>query len=339
MDPQPKIEMDIDYEKYKLIEERNLCPTKETDADHFIEPDLACFLYIFQKLFKPNRKNFYEVFNCVHCNGCKTSNSRYYLKRKLYNTGFKSRSTEVILESYEKFNTPFNRSKYRLKIPEEVPKDSDTLLYMGCLSTIKVPNFTLNSIKYLLSKNIHFTILTQEYCCGIPLVDSGETEVLQTLMEKNREIFNSGYKKIICVCPACFDLFNNFYSGIKPEVHYIAEFLESLKNKRTETLSIQHLCQLMNRGYQDIISRIEKILTESGFKILDNEKHWCCGGGMGLMHIEKTIEKIARIRVNDFHGDILTTYCPSCYHILKLFSRKEKISPKLVDIFKLLIEE
>jgi hypothetical protein len=59
---------------------------------------------------------------------------------------------------------------------------------------------------------------------------------------------------------------------------------------------------------------------------------------MGIMHIEKTIEKIARIRVNDFQGDILTTYCPSCYHVLKLFSRKEKIPSKLVDIFTLLTE-
>ncbi|HUX99154.1 MAG TPA: (Fe-S)-binding protein [Candidatus Deferrimicrobium sp.] len=338
MDPQPEINLDIDYKKYKPIKERFLCPTKEVDIDHFIEPDLACFLDIFQKLFRPNQKTFLEVFNCVHCNACKTSNSRYFLKRNLHQAGLGSRSTDIMLKSYEKYGTPFNQSEYRLKVPQEIPKDSDTLLYMGCLSTIKVPDFTLNGIKYLLSKNIHFTVLEQEFCCGIPLVDSGETEMLQTLMEKNTEIFNAGYKKIICVCPACFDLFNNFYTGIKPKVHYIAEFLEPLKNKRTESISIQHLCQLMYRGFENFIPRIEKILRESGFQIMENEKHWCCGGGMGIMHIEKTIEKIARIRVNDFHGDLLTTYCPSCYHVLKLFSRKEKISPKLADIFKLLIE-
>jgi fumarate reductase (CoM/CoB) subunit B len=181
-------------------------------------------------------------------------------------------------------------------------------------------------------------VLEREICCGIPLIDSGEIEILQTLIEKNLRIFNSGYKKIICVCPACYDLFKNFYPGIKPELIYIADLLEPLKNKRSETLSIQHLCQLQYRGYEYVIPKVEKILTDSGFKIMQNEKHWCCGGGMGIMHIGKTIEKIARIRVNDFQGDILTTYCPSCYHVLKLFSRKEKIVPQLIDTFKLLTE-
>lgn len=165
MNPQAKIEMNIDFKKYKKIEDRKLCPTKEVDAEHFMEPDLACFYIFYPKRFILDAENFQKVYNCV-----------------------------------------------------------------------------------------------------------------------------------------------------------------------------QHLCQLLNRGYQNIIPQVEQVLKESGFKIMENEKHWCCGGGMGIMHIEQTIEKIARIRVNDFQGELLTTYCPSCYHILKLFSRKEKIKPKLVDTFKLLTE-
>jgi len=338
MDPQPDINMDIEYKNYKSIENRNLCPTKEVNEEYFMEPNLACFLYLFQHLFKPTPKNFVEMFNCVHCNACNSSNSRYYLKRILHNSDLKSKTTEAMLESYRKFDTPFNQAKYRFKVPEEVPKDSDTLFFMGCLSTIKIPAYTLNAIKYLLSKGIDFTVLEEEICCGIPLVDSGETEMLESLMEKNKNIFNSGYKTIICLCPACFEFFNHFYTGIKPKVVYITDYLEPLKNKRSETLSIQHLCQLKYRGFEYVLTQVENVLRESGYKIMDHEKHWCCGGGMGIMHIEKTIEKIARIRVNDFHGELLTTYCSSCYHVLKLFAQKEKISPKLVDIFTLLTE-
>jgi len=338
MDSQPEINMNIDYKNYKSVEERNLCPTKEMDQEHFIEPDLACFLYIFQHLFKPSLKNFLETFNCVHCNGCKTSNSRYFLKRLLHNNGFRSRTTEKMLESYQQYFTPFGQSEYRFKVPEEIPKESDTLFFMGCLSTIKIPAYTLNAVKYLLSKGIDFTVLDQEICCGIPLVDSGETEMLEILMEKNKEIFNSGYRKIICLCPACFEFFNHFYKGISSKVVYITDFLVPLKKKRTETLSIQHLCQLKYRGFPEVLTQVVQVLRDSGFRIMDDEKHWCCGGGMGIMHIEKTIEKIARVRVNDFHGELLTTYCSSCYHVLKLFSHKEKISPKLIDIFSLLIE-
>ncbi|MHA1266912.1 MAG: heterodisulfide reductase-related iron-sulfur binding cluster [Candidatus Helarchaeota archaeon] len=338
MDPQPEINMDVNYKSYKNIQDRRICPTKEIAPEHFMEPDLAVLLYLVQFLFKPDKQKFHEVFNCVHCNACKTSNSRYFLKRKLHNAGFISRSTKIMLESYRKYDTPFNQSKYRFKVPDAVPKDSDTLLYMGCLSTIKIPRYTLNAIKYLLAKDFDFTVLDREVCCGIPLVDSGETEMLHTLIEKNVEIFNSGYKKIICLCPACFELFNHFYTGIKPKLAFITDFLEPLQHKRTETLSIQHLCQLKYRGFEQIIPKVETLLRESGFTLMQDEKHWCCGGGMGIMHIEKTIEKIARIRVNDFHGDLLTTYCSSCYHILKLYSHKEKIAPKLIDIFTLLTE-
>ena len=337
MNPQSDDVPQIDYKKYKKVEVRELCPTKEVDGAHFIEPDLAWFLHLFSKLFIPSKKFFVEVFNCVHCNACETSNSRYYLKRKLHNSDFISKDTELMVDSFKKFDTPFNQSDYRLKIPEQVPKKSDTLLFMGCLSSMKVPDYTLNAITYLLSKGHHFTILDHEVCCGIPLIDSGESEILEDLMKKNIEIFNSGnYKKIICVCPACYDIFNTFYKGIKPEVVFISDYLEPLKIKRDETLSIQHLCQLEYRGRSDVRKKIEKVLRESGFIIKDEEKHWCCGGGMGVMHIMGNIEKIARIRVNDFHGDILTTYCPSCYHVLKLFSKRERIKPKLIDTFKLL---
>lgn len=331
--------MGIDPKNYKPVEDRFVCSTKEVDAEHFIEPDLACFLYLMQWLFNPNQKNFREVFNCVHCNGCWTSNSRYYLKRKLHDAGFVSKSTEIMVESFKKYDTPFNQSKYRLKIPEEVPKTSDTLLFMGCLSFIKVPKFTLHAIEYLLKQGYNFTILEKEVCCGIPLLDSGETEFLGKCVEKNTKIFNDGkFKRIICVCPACYDIFNNYYEDIKPEVVFIADLLKPLKVKKSGTVSIQELCQLEYRGRPDVNRNVNRILTESGYQLMEAEKHWCCGGGMGLMHIEDNIDIIARIRLNDFHGDILTTCCPSCYHILKLYSRKEKIKPKLVDIFKLLME-
>lgn len=337
MDPQKKVEKEIDYKNYKKIKDREICPTKEVDPEHFIEPDLASFLYLFPKTFKENVERFVELYNCVHCNRCLTSNARYYLKKYLNDKGFQSADTESMRESFQKYDTPFNQNDYRFDIPKGVPKDSDTLLFMGCLSYIKVPKYTLNAINYLLSKNIEFTILDKEICCGIPALDSGDLDMAKSLMEKNIEILNA-YKKIICVCPACYDTFINYYEGLEPEIHFIAEHLEPLKNKSDETLSVQHLCQLEYRGASHIIKNVKQIYRESGFKLMEEEKLWCCGGGMGIMHIEKNIEKIARIRVNDFKGEILTTYCPSCYHILKLFGRKEKIKPTLIDTFKLLTE-
>jgi len=327
---------EINYKNYKKIEYRYICPTKEVDPNHYMEPDLVTLLYLFPKLFKINKERFVEVFNCVHCNACKMDMARFYTKKKLIDNGFISNSTKIMRESFRKWGTPFNTNKYRVKIPETLQKDSDTLLFMGCLSYLKVPKFTQHAIEYLINKGIDFTILEHEFCCGIPAFESGDTESLSILMKDNKEILNR-FKKIICLCPACFDIFSNFYTELEPEIVYISDYFVPLKKKRNEKISIQHLCQLEYRN-RPTMEFVNNVLKQSGFIIMEDEKHWCCGGGMGMAHIENNIERIARIRVNDFHGEILTTYCPSCYHILKLFSRKEKITPKLIDTFQLLTE-
>ncbi|MHA1229694.1 MAG: (Fe-S)-binding protein [Candidatus Helarchaeota archaeon] len=329
----------IDYKNYKNIKDRFICPTKEVNPNHFIEPDIVSFMHLFPKLFKPNEKRFIEIYNCVHCNACKMGIARYYLKSKLNKAGFISNDTKIMANSFKKYGNPFNRDKFRFKIPNEVSEDSDTLFYLGCLSYAKVPNFTLNAIKYLLRNNIDFTILKKEFCCGIPAFEAGDTNTLNELINKNTEILNS-YKKVICLCPACFDIFSNFYKNLNTEIYHISDYLKPSKIKKSGRLSIQHLCQLENRN-KPTMHKINNILKESGYKIQEDEKHWCCGGGMGLVHIQKTIEKIARIRIHDFKGEIITTYCPSCYHVLKLFLRKEygaNSGPKLIDTFSLLLD-
>ena len=70
-----------------------------------------------------------------------------------------------------------------------MPKESDTLLFMGCLSSMKVPKYTLNAIKYMLSKGHHFTILDREVCCGIPLLDSGEKEIYDAITITDKGIY------------------------------------------------------------------------------------------------------------------------------------------------------
>ncbi|MHA1784379.1 MAG: hypothetical protein ACTSVE_04210, partial [Candidatus Helarchaeota archaeon] len=152
MDPQGKNEKKIDYKHYKKIEDRLVCPTKEIDEGHFLEPDLAWLLHLFPRLLKRDEKSFKEVFNCVHCNACETSNSRYYLKRKLHDSGLVASDTQIMVNSFKIYKTPFGSNQYRFKIPESIPEKSDKLVFMGCLSYLKIPRFTLNAINYLLSK-------------------------------------------------------------------------------------------------------------------------------------------------------------------------------------------
>jgi hypothetical protein len=58
------------------------------------------------------------------------------------------------------------------------------------------------------------------------------------------------------------------------------------------------------------------------------------------MHRTDVIEAVARKRMEDFDRedvDFATTYCVSCWWILRRFSKQCKIHPKAKDIFELLL--
>ncbi|MHA1315890.1 MAG: heterodisulfide reductase-related iron-sulfur binding cluster [Candidatus Helarchaeota archaeon] len=111
-------------------------------------------------------------------------------------------------------------------------------------------------------------------------------------------------------------------------------------NRVTEsgkTINIQHSCHLLYEGKKKLTKHAEDILQKSGFNI-NHTPHWCCGGGMGQIYILDTLEKIGRIRAGDFKESIVTTYCPSCYWMLKVYGKKEKSNFELIDLYELLTQ-
>jgi Fe-S oxidoreductase len=229
----------------------------------------------------------------------------------------------------------------RIKKPESIPKESDTLFFMGCLSTIRIPRYTEHALQYLLKENIDFTILETEKCCGWHLISSGLTKEFNVCRRENIEIFEK-YKKIICLCPACYFLFNEYYKPemkVNIQIDYISDYLRPSKTKKEGSVAIQHLCQLKNRGREGVERFVESILEKSGFDV-KNVPHWCCGGGTGWVNRTDVIEAIARKRMEDFDKtgtDYATTYCPSCWWILYRFGKKCKIKPEIRDLFELLL--
>ena len=229
----------------------------------------------------------------------------------------------------------------RIRKPKGIAKSSNTLFFMGCLSTIRIPRYTEHALQYLLKQKINFTILDKEICCGWPWFASGSMREFEICMQENIEIFKI-YKKVICLCPACYFLFNEYYKpnmdkGI--EFKYVSDYLKPTDEQKSGKVGIQHLCQLKNRGREGVDKLVNIVLEKSGYEVV-NVPHWCCGGGLGYMHRTDIIESVARKRMEDFNepkSDYATTYCPSCWWILQRFSRLCRIESKAKDIFELLL--
>lgn len=322
------------------IEGRKNYPTDEVDPDNFLSDESVKQLINKKEKFKFSSEDYDKLYNCVHCGECDTENERISLKQKYIEDGNTFEGINEMMEYFKEFRSPYPTNKMRIRRFEEIPRESETLLFMGCLSTIRIPQYTEHALQYLIQQELDFTILETEICCGWHLKISGLVKEYETCIKENREIFNSKkFKEIICLCPACYYLFKNEMEGLNAEVKYISDYLKPLNIRKSGKVGVQHLCQLMNRGKEKIDIFIEDLLKKVGYEVID-VPHWCCGGGSGWMGRTDVIERVARKRMTDFDRedlDYVTTYCPSCWWILRRFSKKCKIHPKAIDLFALLL--
>ncbi|MFX1409716.1 MAG: heterodisulfide reductase-related iron-sulfur binding cluster [Promethearchaeota archaeon] len=323
------------------IKGRKNFPTDEVDSKNFLSDVEVKDLMKKRGDFKFSHEDYLKLYNCVHCGECETEDFRFLLKQKYIEDGNTFEGEEEMIEYFEKYRSPYPTNKMRIKKPKDIPDTSETLFFMGCLSTIRIPRYTEHALQFLLKNKVDFTILNKEICCGWHLLASGLKSEFEVCKKENIKIFQD-YKKIICLCPACYYLFNVTYRpelDNNIEIDYIANYLKPAEQKKKGRVGIQHLCQLINRGREGVDTFINNILKKSGYKVT-NVPHWCCGGGTGWMGRTDIIEAIARKRMYDFDRDdidFVTTYCPSCWWILARFSKICKIKPKAKDLFELLL--
>lgn len=317
--------------------ERNECPAAEVDPENFLTNEDIEKLLDTKDEYKFKQEDYLKVYNCVHCNECGTSEERMILKQKFLQDGNTLEGHDEIIKVFEEFNTPFKLNKSRIKTIPGVKAESETLLYLGCFTTVKAPRFGEDAIKYLLQKEVQFCIEDEEICCGYPIICTGEKKTYDLLVERNRKFFNSkGYKKIITVCPSCYMVFKKEYQDLGIQIKFITDYLEPSAEKKSGSVSIQHACPLKNGKIPEVDKKIENLLRKSGYKVLEIP-HWCCGGGVGHQLRVDIAEKIADIRVKDFKGDYVAIYCPDCIWFINVFGRRNKLKLNLKTVFELLM--
>ena len=251
------------------IKGRKNFPTDEVDPENFLSDDDIRNLIKDKDNIKFEQNDYYKLYNCVHCGECETEEERLLLKQIYLEDGNKVDGLDEMMECFRKYRTPYPSNKMRIKRPEGIPAESDTLFYMGCLSTIRIPRYTEHSLKYLLKQKVDFTILEKEICCGWPWFASGCNEEFEICKSENIEIFEE-FKTVICLCPACYFLFNKYYKPSmksNTEFKYISDYLKPSDNKKSGKVGVQHLCQLMNRGRKGVDKLVNNILEKSDMKL------------------------------------------------------------------------
>lgn len=245
-------------------------------------------------------------------------------------------------------------------LPED-GKEFEYLLYGGCGVAFddRYKRVGEALVRLLNKAGVTFGYLgTEEFCCGDSARRLGNEYLYQTLVNQNLESFNNyGVKKIIAVCPHCYNALKNEYPQMdgKFEVYHYTEILAKLiaegKLKANKSLGLKttyHDSCFLGR-HNGIYDQPRNVLKAAGANVVEIDKSknfgFCCGAGGGRMWLEEEAMEGYK-RINDTRTDqllapnpeMIVTNCPFCLTMIAdgVKAAEAEESTKVFDVAEVL---
>ncbi|NVM04361.1 MAG: (Fe-S)-binding protein [Candidatus Helarchaeota archaeon] len=255
-------------------------------------------------------------------------------------------------EKHNPYNEPHETRSSWMKNPITMKDNAEILYFVGCTSSYRekeIANATLEILKKL---NLDFTVSKDEWCCGSPLLRTGQIDDAKNLIEHNIELFKKmGIKRIITSCAGCFRTLNKDYPDLKDlgiEIQHISDFLlEKMKDSSLKEMNVKVTyhdpCHIgRHSGLFD--SPRQVIQSIPGIDLVEmkriRENAWCCGAGGGVKSAFKDwAVEIATERIKEAEetgADILLSSCPFCRRNLNDAIKKSGSNIKMMDIVEFL---
>lgn len=306
-----------------------------------------------------------SLYNCTECRRCETVCPEEIAIAKIVGRS-RSKLVEGGLGPLDKHNKVIESiltngnavdgdPQKRLDwLPEKFPqKPSDTLLYLGCLSSYFLKDIAASSYLVLRKLGSDFMILKDEGCCGIYLYESGRIDLAKELFQNNVNKFKSlGIHRIITPCNGCLQCFKQLYPELlgatEFSVHHIVEVVydylkrnpEILKNIR-RIITYQDPCRLA-RG-EGITEEPRQILKWCGAELRDMKENRyetpCCGAGGGIRSVYRDLSmKMASHLLSMAKTKTVVSTCPFCTFNLSYTSRKKGLGKSLTYFTNIVLE-
>jgi len=229
---------------------------------------------------------------------------------------------------------------------EKSEKKPKVAFFTGCLVDYRHSEIGFALLKVLEEHNIDVIVPEDQVCCGSPMIRTGQTDIVEELVAKNKDVFE-GYDTIITVCAGCGSTLKNDYPkyGVKLNVLDISEFL--VDNLNTEDMKPLNMrvtyhdpCHL-NRG-QGITEEPREILNKiKGLEFVEMEKpNQCCGAGGGVRsgkpEIAASLGKKKVEMIKKLNVDAVVTICPFCQNNIAASLKEEGLDIPVLNILQLL---
>ena len=343
-----------------------VCPTYQITAKEIFSPMHR--LKTVQKVLEGDEVSEQMVeslYNCPKCMECEVvcpedikitqvvaAGRMGLVKRGL---GPLERGKKIIEGIFKKGNAVNGDPKKRLEwLPEKFPpKESDTLLYLGCLPSYLVKDAAAASYLVLKRLGVNFMILEDEGCCGTYIYEAGDVEGAREIFQKNVDRFRAlGIERLIVPCNGCLKCFKYFYPEVLGEfpfkishlVEVVYEVLKedhSLLQRVQRTLTYQDPCRLA-RG-ENITEEPRELLVWCGAEVTDTELNRrqapCCGSGGGIRSLYRDLStEMASRLLKMAPGKTIVSPCPFCTFQLASTSGAMQMGKEVVYFSKIILD-
>ncbi|MFX1571950.1 MAG: (Fe-S)-binding protein [Promethearchaeota archaeon] len=223
-------------------------------------------------------------------------------------------------------------------------KESDTLLFFGCMSSFRVKESATIPYQILKQAEFNFKILEKEPCCGEYIYSTGNIDLAKRIFEENIEMFKkNGIKNLIVTCGGCLYAFDQVYRkyckdynlNVKHIIDVISDLEKNGKIKLkplNKSITYHDPCRLgrKNKG-KSLFSEPRELLKKCGLEInelSDNpEECPCCGAGSGIRGVDSSISiKIGKELFDKLDTKELVSSCPLCVFNFRYVNYKNKMN-------------
>lgn len=229
----------------------------------------------------------------------------------------------------------------------EKMKKPKIAVFTGCMVDYRLQNVGFTLMDVLDKNGFEVEVPKNQVCCGSPMLRTGQTDIVNGLVEKNTEVL-SKYDTIITMCAGCGATLKNDYLkyGTKLNIMDISEFLaEQLDTNQMKDLNMKITyhdpCHLA-RG-QGIIYEPREILNKiKGVEFIEMERpDQCCGAGGGVKagkpEIASGLGKKKAEMIEKLDVNAVISICPFCqYNIQDALDAEGLKDVKVMNILELL---
>ncbi|MDF2954660.1 MAG: Fe-S cluster-containing oxidoreductase [Candidatus Alkanophagales archaeon MCA70_species_2] len=268
---------------------------------------------------------------------------------------------ESIKLNHNPYNEPHEKRRACFAssdVGEPPVKNAEVIYFVGCTSSYREPSIAVSTVKLLKAAGVDFGVMSDEWCCGSPLLRTGQKSAAVETAKHNVETLKQmGVKTVIFSCAGCYRTFKEDYPQLFGDLGFeclhVSEYLPQLvKEGKLKFKEIQRKvtyhdpCHLgRHLGFAAVYEPPRELVKAvPGVELVEmkrnREQSWCCGSGGGVkaafddFAVWTAIERLKE--VEETGAQTLVTPCPFCVHNFKDAVAASGKSIEVLDLVELL---